>query len=265
VKKFGILAHPAKHSLSPKMHRSAFKSLNIDATYDAFDVKPNDVEDFMKNLHSKRIDGLNVSMPYKEEVIQYLDGIDFVAKKIGAVNCIYKKSGKYYGTNYDWKGIIEPLKKRINLKGRKVLLLGAGGAAKAACYGLKKEGAKVFILNRTFESAKVLARKYGFKATETAEFMPEIVINCTSVGFDNEDESPINPAVFKDVKIVLDIIYGHKTRFVKDAKTACVPCVLTGIEVLLHQGYASFEKWSGKKAPREIMSRAVAKRTPRIK
>jgi len=257
VKKFGILAHPAGHSLSPKMHKAAFKTLKVSAVYEAFDVKPNDLEDFMKNLHEKHVDGLNVSMPYKTEVMQYLAGIDPVAKKIGAVNCIYKKNGKYHGTNYDWKGIIEPLKKITPLKGKKVLLLGAGGAAKAACYGLKKEGAKVFILNRTFESAKHLADQYGFKATETAEFMPEIVINCTSVGFDNPEESPINPRVFKDVKIVLDIIYGHKTRFVKDARAAGVPYIITGLEVLLYQGYATLEKWLGVKAPKEVMRESL--------
>lgn len=257
MKKFGILAHPAGHSLSPKMHKSAFKTMKIEATYEAFDVKPDDLENFVKNLHEKRIEGLNVSMPYKVEVMKYLDKIDPVAKKIGAVNCIYKKNGKYHGTNYDWKGIIEPLKKITELKGKKVLLLGAGGAARAACYGLKKEGAKVFILNRTFESAKRLADKYGFKATETAEFMPEIVINCTSVGFDNSDESPIHPAVFKDTKIAFDIIYGHKTRFVKDAQAAGVPHIITGFEVLLHQGAATLEKWLGVKAPREALREAL--------
>jgi len=242
------------------MHNAGFKHTGIDAKYKAFNIKEEELENFIKNLNKKRIHGLNVSMPYKEKVIQYLDGIDAIAKKIGAVNCIYVRGGKYYGTNYDWKGIVNPLKKIMPLKGRKILLLGAGGAAKAACFGLKKEGAKVFILNRTFETAKKLAKKYGFKATETVEFMPEIIINCTSVGFENPEESPINPKVFKDAVIVLDIIYGHKTRLVKDARTSGVPYILDGYEVLLHQGYATFEKWTGKKAPKEIMRKVIGNR-----
>ena len=145
------------------MHKAAFKTLKVSAVYEAFDVKPNDLEDFMKNLHEKHVDGLNVSMPYKTEVMQYLAGIDPVAKKIGAVNCIYKKNGKYHGTNYDWKGIIEPLKKITPLKGKKVLLLGAGGAAKAACYGLKKEGAKVKAFDpKAMENAKKSIRGITF-------------------------------------------------------------------------------------------------------
>lgn len=257
MKNFGIVAYPATHSLSPGIHNAAFKTLKINAKYRSFDVKPENFGELMKDLRKHKIDGLNISMPYKEEVIQYLDGIDKTAKRIGAVNCIYKKNGKYYGTNYDWKGIIEPLKKVTTLKNKRVLLLGAGGAAKAACFGLKKKGADVAILNRTFKTAKELAQKYGFKATETAEGSYEIVINCTSVGFENPDESPINPEVFKDAFIVLDIIYGHKTRFVEDAKAAGVKIIITGEEVLLHQGYATFEKWTGVKAPKDIMMKAI--------
>ncbi|HAU40035.1 MAG: shikimate 5-dehydrogenase, shikimate dehydrogenase [Candidatus Peregrinibacteria bacterium GW2011_GWF2_43_17] len=257
IKTYGIVAYPASHSLSPEMHNAAFKALKIGAKYRVFDVKPENFGDLIKDLHKNKIEGLNVSMPYKEEVIQYLDGIDPTAKKIGAVNCIYKKGKKYYGANYDWKGIVEPLKKITKLKGKKVLLLGAGGAAKAACFGLKKEGANVFILNRTFATAKELARKYGFKATETADSMPDIVINCTSVGFENPEESPINPEVFKDAGVVLDIIYGHETKFVSDAKAAGVKFIITGEEVLLHQGYATFKKWTGSKAPREIMKKSI--------
>jgi len=257
MKNYGIVAYPATHSLSPAIHNAAFKKLKINARYRSFDIKPENFEGLIKDLKKHKIEGLNVSMPYKEEVIKYLDGVDPTAKKIGSVNCIYKKDGKYYGANYDWKGIIEPLKKVTNLKGRKVLLLGAGGAAKAACYGLKKVGADVFILNRTLETAKKLARKYGFKATETADLMPEIVINCTSVGFENPDESPISPGVFKDAFIALDIIYGHKTRFVEDAKAGGVEYIITGEQVLLHQGYATFEKWIGIKAPKETMISAL--------
>ena len=250
TKIFGVVAHPASHSLSPVMHNAAFEHLGIDAEFRAFDVHPTDIGAFIKILPQEGIWGLSVTMPHKHSVMPFLDEIDETAQKIGAVNTVYLENNQYIGANYDWMGIKEPLGE---IEG-KVLILGAGGAAEATCYALKDED--VMIWNRTYEKAEELAKKWGFKAVKEKK-PADIIINCTSVGFENCQESPVDPEIFEGVKIAFDVVYGPETKFIKDAKKAGVKKVISGEQMLLHQGYAAFEKWTGEKAPREIMQQAV--------
>ncbi len=256
MKIYGIIAHPASHSLSPVMHGAAFEELGIDAEYRAFDVRPEDLGAFMKILYKENIHGLNVSMPHKEAVMQYLSEVDDIAESIGAVNTIFRENEKFVGTNTDWIGITEPLKERTKLKGKKVMIVGAGGAAKAACYGLAKQQADVTIVNRTYDHAALLAERFGLKASKIP-VEAEIIINCTSVGFENPKESPVNKDVFKYAQIAFDVIYGDtETQFIRDAKEAGA-LTISGEEMLLNQGYACFEGWTGKKAPKEVMKKAL--------
>ncbi|OIP80748.1 shikimate dehydrogenase [Candidatus Peregrinibacteria bacterium CG22_combo_CG10-13_8_21_14_all_44_10] len=252
---YGIVAHPVSHSLSPIMHNAAFKSLGIDAEYRAFDVKPEDLGAFMKILYKENIYGLNISMPHKEAVMDYVE-TDDIAKDIGAVNTIFRENDKFVGTNTDWIGIIEPLLKRTELKDKKVMIVGAGGAAKAACYGLKKQGADVVVVNRTYDHAESLATKFGLKASKDP-IEAEIIINCTCVGLENPEKSPVKEEVFLYAQIAFDVIYGgSETKFIRDAKRAGA-LTISGEEMLLHQGYACFEGWTGKKAPKEVMQESI--------
>ncbi|MDD3861868.1 MAG: shikimate dehydrogenase, partial [Candidatus Gracilibacteria bacterium] len=163
TKQYGLLAFPAKHSLSPDIHNAGFKALGIDARYDLFEVPKNEFEDFAKSLKDSSISGLSVSLPYKEAIIDFLDFVDDSAKKIGAVNTILNRDGILSGYNTDFIGSNRALG-GVNgsLSGKKVVILGAGGAARAVIYGLLKDGAEVVgILNKTLENAKKLAKEFS--------------------------------------------------------------------------------------------------------
>jgi len=154
TRRYGIIGYPLSFTLSPKMHNRAFFHLGIDAIYEAFPVK--DVREAVRLIKETPLLGVSVTMPYKESIMEFLDGIDQVAQKIGAVNTILNQEGKLYGFNTDWMGVVRALKEVTSLEGKRVLVLGAGGGAKAACYALKEEGAIIGISSRTFEKAKNL-------------------------------------------------------------------------------------------------------------
>ncbi len=254
TKIYAVIGYPVEHSLSPVMQNAAFKYANIDAEYKAIEVMPEDLGAFMQFSYNENICGLNVTMPHKEAIGQYVQA-DEIAQKIGAINTVYKEKDKFFGTNTDWRGIVDPLKAATKLKDKKVTILGAGGAAKAACYGLFKTGADVTIWNRTHEKAEELAKRWGFKASEEVGDS-EIIINCTSVGFEDAEESPVSSKVFKYTEIAFDVVYGVETKFTRDAKAAGA-IVIDGLEMLLHQGYACFEIWTGQPAPKDMMRSAV--------
>jgi len=262
---YGILAHPAKQSLSPAMHNAAFKELKINAEYKYFDVKPESLTAFIKKLYKLNIKGLSVSKPYKEAIIKYLDRIDGIAKKIGAVNTVKLFKGKLIGTNFDWIGVQNSLLEKTGIHGRTVVILGAGGAAAAALYAVKKNKAKnIFVLNRTISHAKELAEKFNCKYGKFKDFKdihPDIIIQATSAGMNNSRGVQIIPKAFlKPNMVVMEMIYTPRmTRILKDAKVIGAK-IITGERMLLHQGFAAFEFWTGKKAPVEIMEKAVNKR-----
>jgi shikimate dehydrogenase len=256
-----IVGDPVSHSLSPAMHNAAYEKLSIDDqfVYLGANVKVNNLKEVilamrvMENFH-----GLTCTIPHKVEVLKYLDWVDEKAKKIGAVNTVVKKNGLLCGYNTDWLGAVIPLEKITSLKGKKVLVLGAGGAARAIVYGLKEKGALVYILNRTLEKAKNLAKEFKAKVLnfnrqkEVSNF--DIIINATSVGMEPlVNETPINPSFLKKNQIVFDIVYNPKeTKLLKEAKKKGAK-IIFGFEMLLYQGVAQFEIYTGKKAPIEVM------------
>jgi len=261
---YGILAHPAKQSLSPAMHNAAFNQLNINADYKFFDVKPEGLKNFCFRMCKLKIKGLSVSQPYKETIIKYLDKIDPVAKKIGAVNTVKNIKGKLIGTNFDWIGVQNSLLEKTRIKGKIIVILGAGGAAAAAIYAIKKNKAKnIFVLNRTISHAKNLAKKFNCKYGGLDDFKninPDIVIQATSAGMNNSRGVQIIPKdLLKPNIVVMEMIYTPKmTRILKDAKAKGAK-IITGERMLLHQGFAAFEYWTGKKAPVKIMENAINK------
>src|SRR3989338_5066305 len=149
TKKYGILAYPAKHSLSPVMHNAAFKALALDAEYGVFEVPENELPAFMEQVKHEPIDGFSVSLPYKEVMLNYMNEVDEDARKIGAVNTVVNRGGVLYGYNTDFIGSNRALEEVCgDLNDRKAVVLGAGGAARAIIYGLLKEGSEVVVVNR---------------------------------------------------------------------------------------------------------------------
>jgi shikimate dehydrogenase len=257
---YGILAHPAHHSLSPAMHNAGFKELGIDAEYKFFDIEPGGLNYFIKNLHQQNIKGLSISKPHKEKIIALLDEIDVHAEQIGAVNTVYLKDNKYHGTNVDWIGVKEPIEEKTDIEGKSVVILGAGGAARAAVYAMKISNAgKIKILNRTIEHAKELADEFGCEFGGLNDFgRADIVIQATSAGLNKPEGVRIIPKEkIKKNMLIFEMIYTPlETQIIKDAKEVGADFI-TGENMLLHQGSAAFEIWTKQKAPREIMRKAV--------
>ena len=268
----GVIGDPIEHTLRPIMHNAAFNSLNLDYAFLAFKVKPAEVGNAIGGMRALGILGLNVTMPHKKAVINYLDEIDQTAKFLNAVNTIHNKDGKLFGFNTDGIGALKALKENgVNPHGKRVLLLGSGGAARAIAYALIQEADELVVLNRTVEQAKELASllQRTFNKKVVADSLSpsaiqqnlhdsDILVNATSVGMKpNANQSLIAPEWLKSDLAVMDIVYNPiETRLAKEAKVAGAK-VVSGVEMLIYQGAASFEIWTGCKAPVEVMRKAA--------
>ena len=258
------IGYPIKTSRSPLMHNAGYKKLKIDNEfiYLSAEVKPEDLKMAVDGVRVLGIRGVSVTMPLKLEVMKYLDKIENSAKIINAVNTIVNDNGKLTGFNTDWIGAQTALEKRTNLKGKRVALIGAGGAARALCYMLNKKGAITKIFNRTLDQAKKLASEFdcefsGLNSLEQVSDM-DIIINATSIGM-NEDKSPLNKDFLKKGQLVFDIVYSPKiTKLIKDAKEKGVQVIL-GYEMLLYQGVEQFKLFTGLNAPVEAMRKTLVK------
>ncbi len=259
---YGIIGHPVGHSLSPAIHNAAFRAIKKNAVYLAFDVL--DLPGAIGGIRALGIKGLSVTIPHKETIMGLLDEIDPVASRIGAVNTVANREGHLVGTNTDWMGAVRALKEVTDLKERKILVIGAGGASRAVCIGLMDMGvAGIHIANRTPERAKALAGICnaswsgldGISATEAS-----ILINTTSVGMTpNVNEIPISPELLPRFQVVMDIVYSPiETRLLREASEAGCKTV-RGIKMLLYQGIAQFEFWTGETAPILVMEQALRK------
>jgi len=259
-----IIGDPVEHSLSPAMHNAAYEALGIDNqfVYLGARVKIEDVGTVVQAMKKMGIHGLTCTIPHKVAVMKYLDEIDETAKKIGAVNTVLNKQGKLIGFNTDWQGVVVPLERITKLSGKKALVLGAGGAARAVIFGLLNRKAKVSIFNRTKEKAIELAKEFNCQTTnlnkesEIKDF--DIIINTTSVGMKPlEKETSIPTKFINDKQIVFDIVYvPFETKLLKEAKKRGAK-IIHGIEMLLHQGTAQFEIYTGHKAPEEVMRKIL--------
>jgi len=268
----GIIGDPVEHSLSPAMHNAAFQKLKLDFVYVAFKVGRDKLREAIVGAKSLDIRGLNVTMPHKNAVMKHLDEIDPMARSIGAVNTILNDKGKLIGYNTDGIGALKALKESdISLNGKKLLLLGAGGAGKAIAFHMAEEVQELKILNRTTSKAKdlaeVLCRKFGKKidgntlsATTIKKELADadIVVNATSVGMHpKDDQSPIVPSWLRPNLCVMDIVYNPiETKLVKDARSVGAK-VVSGVEMLVYQGVASFEIWTNRPAPVKVMKQAI--------
>lgn len=269
----GLLGHPVAQSKSPLMHNAAFRELNLPYAYAAFDVPPINLRDAMIGLKTLHFRGANVTIPHKVAVIEYLDDLSEEAKSIGAVNTLVNDGGRWMGHNTDGIGYVRSLREEMNLsiEGIKVLLLGAGGAARAIGYSLLKENAgSCWIVNRTTERAEQLANqlsRFGDTKSISSDELPrwlnevDLVINTTSVGmYPNVEESPLDSVWINrlsDHTVVSDLIYNpRKTQLLSHAESRGLR-VHGGLGMFIYQGAYAFEYWTGQSAPVETMRRML--------
>jgi 3-dehydroquinate dehydratase / shikimate dehydrogenase len=255
---YGVAGDPVVHSLSPAIMNTALRRENVNGVYLALHAKA--LKDLLACVRDIPIHGLSITMPYKEAILKHLDNTDSHTTKIGACNTVVRaQDGKLYGFNTDAAGVVRPLEQRITLEKAKILVLGAGGAARAAVFGLKERGAEVYILNRSAGPAKKLAHRAHARVIKRADLKRlafDVIINATPVGMGNTRESPLNESEIK-ARYVFDMIYDPpETRLMKLAKAQGAQ-VIPGIEMFVHQAARQFEIWTGKPAPWDDMLRVV--------
>ncbi len=255
---YGVIGNPIAHSLSPLMHNAAFAARRVNAVLLPF--LTHNLNDFLRACDEFGVKGFGVTLPHKQNTIQHLDGCDPLAARIGAVNTVVVRgNGKLYGYNTDYVGVLRALSQRVNLRGSGVLLLGAGGAARAAAFALAEAGAVVCICARRESKAKLLARAVGGVAiprrTLKAKFF-DAIINATPVGLHPKDGSPLRAEEI-NCRAVMDMIYRPMlTPFLKLAKRRGIETV-SGAEMFIAQGIAQWEIWMGERAPEDLMRRVV--------
>jgi shikimate dehydrogenase len=268
----GVIGDPIEHSLSPTMHNAAFKEIGLDLVFLAFKVTPDQVENAVKGVRSLNILGLNVTMPHKNKIISYLDKLDPTAEYLKSANTILNANGLLTGFNTDGTGAMQALLQNgTDPNGKKMLILGSGGAAKAIAFAAARTTDQIVILNRTPNKSQEFAKNLNHtlktkiegdaltsQSIEKNMQDAQIIINATSVGMQPHDKiSLIPPKLFKQTQTILDIVYNPiETKLLNDAKKAGAKTV-NGVEMLIHQGAASFEIWTNKPAPIEAMRKAI--------
>lgn len=265
TKLYGIVGRPVSHSLSPAMHNSAFQALGENSVYLPFPVE--DVAAALTGLKGLGIGGVSVTIPHKQAVMPHLDQIDPVARRIGAINtiiCVRQEDRvELHGLNTDWLGANRALEERLPLSDASVVLLGAGGSARAIGYGLLEAGSTLTLCSRTETRGRQLADELGcpwVSLTAVEQLSADILVHATSVGMAPEAHASLVPkSSLGRYRLVMDIVYAPlQTQLLKDADEAgCL--VVNGLEMLLYQGVAQFELWTGRKAPVEVMREALMK------
>jgi 3-dehydroquinate dehydratase/shikimate dehydrogenase len=263
TKVYGVAGNPIRSSLSPLMMNTAFRRETVNAVY--LGLQTSKADDLFNLAREVPIQGLSITMPLKQEVMPLLAHTDPLSAKIGAVNTILRaQDGKFYGFNTDVAGIVQPLERRLSLKNAKVLVLGAGGAARAAVFGCRDKGAEVFIVNRTPETAQKLARQAGAKVIKRealAKLEFDVIINATPIGMASHTakHAPAAPLEAAEInaRYVFDLVYNPvETPLLRMARQKGI-AVITGVEMFVQQGARQFEIWTGKPAPEEEMLRVV--------
>ncbi len=268
LKTFAVIGDPIDHSLSPTIHNAAYRELDMECTYIAYKVENGELATGIESLKKIKITGFNVTIPHKIEMMKYLDNLDENCKRIGAVNTVFNDDGILRGFNTDMDGFLEPIKrKKIPIKGSRILLLGAGGASRAIIAGFQKEDAKdIVIANRTKENGERLAKfsnEIGLNAKpihlEEMDMLDskfDFIVNASSLGL-NDEKNIIPSSLMDSQTVVYDIVYKPlKTNLINTAKKNNCK-IIYGYEMLLGQAIRSFEIWLDQKAPYEAMKRSI--------
>ena len=244
----GIVLHPAGHTRSPAMHNAAFAALGLDAVYVAFDVPPEGLAAALAGARALGIRQLAVSIPHKETVLAHLDEVEETARRIGAANTVTRRGERLVGENTDWIGLVRALERERPLPGARAVVLGAGGTARAAVFGLRKGGARVTVLNRTPERAEALADALGAEDAgslgQLTGLAYDVLVNTTRVGL-GEDASPVPPEALRAGAVVLDAVYEPEaTRLLRDAAARGARPV-SGKWMLVEQAREQVRLWTG--------------------
>lgn len=261
-----LLGDPVAHSASPEIHNAAFAEAGVDGVYIAVRCAADDLSGFMHGL-ARAGGGGNVTLPHKEKAAAVIDVSSEAVRRTGACNTFWGEDGKVHGDNTDVDGFRRSLRLFLDgpAEGVRALLLGAGGAARAALLGLLDEGAsEVLLFNRTEERARAVARRIGGQRARVVPLMQDlegasfdVVINATRLGLDPNDATPIDFAILGRAGAAFDLVYGkHKTSFVQAAEDRGIRAA-DGMEMLVQQGAVSFERWWDQPAPTEVMRSAI--------
>tara|TARA_Y100000310_G_scaffold345853_1_gene471434 strand:+ start:17821 stop:19320 length:1500 start_codon:yes stop_codon:yes gene_type:complete len=264
TKIIGVIGEYAENSMSKYMHNKNFNQKHLNFVYMPFKVRKEELEEFIKNFRKFNFAGSSVTIPHKVEIMKYIDETDETAQKIGAVNTIVNNNGKLTGHNTDYYGAVHALKEKTELNGKKILVIGSGGGARAVVYALKKENAEITITNRTMEKAKILANEFEIKSDNIDNIKKlvldnDIIINTTSVGMSpNTNESIIKETEFTEGKLVMDIVYKPvNTELIILAKKANCN-VITGDRMLIHQAIGQFKLWTDQEPDSKLMESALS-------
>jgi len=269
----GLIGDPVEHSVSPAMHNAAFRKLKLNYAYLPFRVSKEGLPGAVEGIRALHIAGMNVTIPHKTSIIPLLDEVDTLAQHIGAVNVVHNRDGRLHGSNTDADGFLRMLKERgITVLNLRAVVLGAGGASRAVCFALASLGCAITILNRSVPKALDCAadmQKYAGRAFAVLELNrdnlaaaladADLVVNTTSLGMSpHPDVSPVDRSLLKRRHVVIDIVYNPvKTRLLREAEKAGAR-TQGGLDMLAWQGALSFEMWTGRRAPFDVMRRAAA-------
>jgi len=274
TKILGVIGHPIEHSMSPIMHNTAINDLKLDYVYLAFDIEPQDLSKAINGFRALNIKGISVTIPHKEAIMEFLDEIDPIAKNIGAVNTIKNKNGYLKARNTDGAGGKQSLiENGCELSDKKILFIGAGGAARALSYFLAEDVAQIIFLNIRKERSKLLAKELN-KKTGVKTFAngisnntlkkfcssSDILINASPIGmYPKINETPVAKEFLHKDLFVFDVVYNPlETKLLKDANE--IGCkTLGGLDMLVNQGFLAFEWWTEKTPKKELMRNTVKK------
>lgn len=259
AKIYGVIADPVRHSISPAVHNRAFQARRLDAVYLPFLVQPPQLKDFLTLADKLPLAGFSVTIPHKQKIVRYLDVIDPLARRIGAVNTVWRKAGKWRGANTDVDGVTVPLSKHLRLAKSSILVVGNGGAARGAAYALVDAGANVSIVGRNPDRVRALAKTCGARPllreqAERSDF--DALIHATPLGmYPNTDQCFFSDRI--PAGMVLDMVYNPlETALLRRAAEQGKVCV-PGVQMFLEQAARQFEIWTGETAPRSIMEKAA--------
>lgn len=257
MKKFAVIGNPIEHSLSPLLHNWVYERVSLDASYYKVHVSNLELGNYVDKIRNGELNGINVTIPHKTEIMDYVDEINPRAKTIGAINVVMFQNGKIIGNNTDWYGFVLALKNnKIDVKQKEVILLGGGGVSKGIIFALKQQGvAKVHLFNRTFEKISQLCDEiihpHKMGLLEGIVQKDSIIINCTSVGMNTLD-SPIDLRLLSKNQTVIDTIYTPlKTKLILDAESTGAR-TMTGLDMFIYQALASIDLWFGESTSNRV-------------
>lgn len=274
TKVLGVFGHPVAHSLSPVMHNAAIEALNIDYIYVPFHVLPEALEAAVQGVRALNVAGVNLTIPHKEHVIEFIDEVSESAAKIGSVNTVANRDGRLIGESTDGPGFLRSAEAEWGeIGGSRVVMLGAGGSAKAVAFALVGAGCELVVANRTADRAVKLVesvsaafngggmiKTVGLQREELGEEVgkADLIVNTTSVGMHpDEDAIPLPPDLLRPGLLVYDLVYCPlRTRLIEEAESRGARAV-NGLGMLAHQGALSFEMWTGMNAPVDVMKSAL--------